>query len=86
MKNFAQMFAVCVVLASDAALACSCQPQKLVDAFEESTDVVVARVISANQTPANGDTSGKYMTEDASFIVLEAIKGAKKVGDKVQVR
>ena len=26
------------------------------------------------------------MTEDASFIVLEAIKGAKKVGDKVQVR
>jgi hypothetical protein len=73
-------------MVSTAAIACSCDKVELSEALEQSTTAVVARVVSTHQMAVPEDPSGKYIVEDASFEVIESIKGTKKVGDRIQIR
>jgi hypothetical protein len=71
---------------SATAIACSCRNVEVSEALEESTTVVVARVVSTHQIPMPTDASGKFIVEEAAFEVMEPIKGAKKIGDRIQIR
>lgn len=73
-------------VASAAAVACSCGKAEIAEALDQATDVVVARLVSATQTPAVEDASGKYVVEYASFDVIETIKGSRRVAEKIQIR
>jgi hypothetical protein len=54
--------------------------------IEESKDIVVARVTDTAQSHATSDASGRYIVERASFVVIETIKGSKRIGDKIETR
>jgi len=77
--------ALCL-LGSSIASACSGSPPKLEDAFNHADAVVVAQLVSTELTPTEGDTSGRMVTENAVFKVIESFKGSFAKGDLLHVR
>jgi hypothetical protein len=67
-----------------AATACSGPaPPSPNDALKAANIVVVAELISTNQHPVSGDKSGRIITEDATFKILEVFKGLYRKGDVI---
>lgn len=85
-KSFLSVCCTLLAVVSGQAVACSCTKVEISDVIEESKDIVVARVVDAVQSSAAGDVSGRYVVEQASFEVIETIKGSKRVGQKIQTR
>lgn len=80
-------------LTSQWALACSCVPpigeteeERIENALLQAGTVVVAKVISNEQSLAPEDLSGRYRVEHAVFAVTEVFKGPHRVGDTIHVR
>jgi len=68
------------------AIACNAPPpHSIKDALKTATLVVIAEVISTEQRPLAGDTSGRYITEDATFRVREVFKGSYEPGDVIHI-
>jgi hypothetical protein len=66
------------------AVACSGPPPPSPnDALKAAKMVVVAELISTEQHPASGDKSGRVITEDATFKILEVFKGPYRKGDVI---
>lgn len=67
-------------------IACSGPPPPSIeDALKSATLVVVAEVIAIQQRPLAGDTSGRYVTEDATFRVREVFKGSYAPGELIHI-
>src|SRR5262249_19221801 len=74
------------LLRISSAIACSGPPPLNVkDELKTANLVVVAEVISVQQHPTAGDTSGRWLTEDATFKVLEVFKGPYARGDVIHI-
>ena len=73
-------------LGGSVALACSGRPPKVDDAFNRADVVVVAQLVSSELTPVEGDTSGRAVTENAVFKVVESFKGSLGKGELLHVR
>lgn len=68
------------------AIACSGPPPPSIeDALKSATLVVVAEVVAIQQHPTDGDTSGRYVTEDATFRVSEVFKGSYAPGELIHI-
>jgi hypothetical protein len=81
----ASAFLLCL-LCSSKTIACSGPPPPSIeDALKMATMVVVAEVISIEQRPAPGDTSGRYIVEDATFRVREAFNGSYVPGEVIHI-
>lgn len=87
-KSFqrASLAAALCLLGGSVAFACSGSAPKLEDAFNHADVIVVAQLVAAELIPAEGDTSGRLVTESAVFKVMESFKGALAKGDLVHVR
>jgi len=87
-KSFqrASLAAALFLLGGSVTFACSGSPSKLAYAFEHADVVVVAQLVSSELTPTDGDTSGRLVTENAVFKVMESFKGSLAKGDLLQVR
>jgi hypothetical protein len=78
---------VVVVYAPSQGSACSAPPPPSVEkAFASASAVFLARVVLVTHSPTSGDSSGRYVTEVATFSILEAWKGSKAPGDTVVLR
>jgi len=87
MKNaLLPIFFVLPALVNGQAAACSCAKVEMGEVVEQSESIVVARVTDSAQSPAPGGAGGKYIVERASFVVIETIKGSKRIGDKIKTR
>ncbi len=87
MKNtLLSIFCVLFVLVNGESVACSCVKVEISEVLEQSENIVVARVTDTVQSPASGDASGRYIIERASFVVIETIKGDKRIGDTIEAR
>jgi hypothetical protein len=80
-------------LTNQLAFACSCAPpigeteeERIENALLQADTVVVAMVISNEQSLAPEDPSGRYRVEHAVFVVTEVFKGPHRVGDTIHVR
>jgi hypothetical protein len=88
---WSSLFMVFSVLHSKA-FACSCvmpkgsEKQQVASALRSASEVLIAKVQSVKHSPIPGDTSGKYITEEAVFIVIEVLKGEKRRGDQVAIK
>jgi hypothetical protein len=90
-KKHLSLAIVASLLATANANACSCAlPGKLSDdqqidqEFRGAKAVFVAKVVSIKQMPE--DSTGRYIVEDAEFVVLEVLKGAMKARDTVRIK
>jgi hypothetical protein len=90
MHRFAYVTLTSLVLAAfvrSQASACSAPPPPSVEkAFASASAIFLARVVSVTHSPTLGDSTGRYVTEVATFSVLEAWKGSKAPGDTVVLR
>jgi hypothetical protein len=88
--NFARpavLILLAAVVPTRESIGCSCTPTPdVATAFADASAVFLAQVESTTHSPTPGDTTGRYVTETATFVVLEAWKGAKRPRDKVQIR
>jgi len=67
--------------------ACSAPPPPdVARALQSASAVFLAKVISVSHLPASGDTTGRYVTELATFSVLETWKGSNRPGDTIVMR
>ena len=73
--------------------ACTCighgnqsEEQQIDRAFSEADAVFVAKVILVKHSVLPEDPKGRYLVEEASFVVSEVMKGIHKVGEVVRVR
>jgi len=74
----------CLRVAS--AVACNGPPPpSAIDALKAANLVIVADLNSTEQHPSPGDTSGRFITEDATFKILEVFKGTYRVGDVIHI-
>jgi hypothetical protein len=77
---------VLLYLYTSSAIACNGPPAPGAEqALSEANMVVVAEVVSTALHPTLGDTSGRFLTENAVFKVLEAFKGPYRRGDLVKI-
>jgi len=68
------------------AIACNGPPPpSAIDALKAANLVIVADLISTEQHPSPGDISGRVITEDATFKILEVFKGTYRVGDVIHI-
>lgn len=60
--------------------------ERIEEALQEAEFVVVARIVAVERSPKPGDSSGAEAIEVAALNVIEVIKGARKIGDTIEVR
>lgn len=79
------LLAAAILLGSDA-FACSCGPRGNVEfSLLQATDVVIADVVSVEQHSATDDASSPYVTETATFRIVETLKGGSRAGDLLPI-
>jgi hypothetical protein len=80
------LFALAIFCQTDA-MACSCGPRGSVEsALRDATVVVVADVVSIEQYSATGQPNSRYIIEEATFKIVETLKGALRPGDLLPIR
>ena len=73
-------------LADAAAVTCTCPgPRSIESALRHSTLVVLANAISIEQQPTRGDSTGRFVTETASFKIMESWKGPYRRGATIAI-
>jgi len=73
--------------------ACSCvghddqsEEQQIERAFTDADGVFVAKVVSVKHSLLPEDPEGRYLIEEASFVISEVMKGSHKLWEVVRVR
>ncbi|GFE85722.1 hypothetical protein GCM10011488_06760 [Steroidobacter agaridevorans] len=92
MKTLYIVLAIGLTALSEAQ-ACSCvapdtssEEEQIKKEFSEADAVVIAKVVSVEQSLDPEDPSGTYRIEEARFVVEEVLKGTHKVGETIRVR
>jgi hypothetical protein len=92
MKKHVVLFFLATTAFQAETFACSCagskesEERQVTSAFQDATEVLVAKVESVRHPQIPGYTSGESTVEDTVFIVVEVLKGNKRLGDHLATR